>query len=274
MNWVAKCANVAFITLPICFCIVLLASCASRSAPSGESRRTEPLDAGADWESHAEVGSRGDWESLLASGERPHSITFLYTDFSSLLPLSQWNASGLSDVEIVGFVQCRGMTPSVADWILQFPRIQTIEYHFSFGITDDVVLPVVRADRIVDFCLEGAAITDATLKALAPAKTLRRLSLLACDAITPAGLRHLPPSITDLSLTWSDAATDEGCSNLVHLITLEWLSLRGTQVSDASLASLSDIKSLRTLLLYDCYNISDAALSNLQVLRPEITVYR
>jgi len=110
-----------------------------------------------------------------------------------------------------------------------------------------------RIDRdaggeIIAVHLRGTWVSDTELLDLARLPKLERLDL-SHTRITDEGLLHLKPArqIKDLNLYYAEQVTDQGITAIREWKTLKRLNLRGTRVSDGSLAIVGGLTQLEAL---------------------------
>ena len=110
-----------------------------------------------------------------------------------------------------------------------------------------------RIDRdaggdIIAVHLRGAWVSDTELLDLARLPKLERLDL-SHTRITDEGLLHLKPArqIKDLNLYYAEQVTDQGITAIREWKHLKCLSLRGTRISDGSLAIVGGLTQLEAL---------------------------
>ncbi len=110
-----------------------------------------------------------------------------------------------------------------------------------------------RVDRdaggdIVGVHLRGTWVSDTELLDLARLPKLERLDL-SHTRITDEGLLHLKPArqIKDLNLYYAEQVTDQGITAIRDWKHLKRLNLRGTRVSDGSLAIVGGLTQLEAL---------------------------
>jgi hypothetical protein len=92
--------------------------------------------------------------------------------------------------------------------------------------------------------LDGATVTDAGLKELAPLQDLTDLNV-GRNAITDAGIKELVPfkKLSNLVLDQTQV-TDKGMKDLARLTSLTSLSLSSTKVTDEGIKDLAPLKNL------------------------------
>ena len=104
------------------------------------------------------------------------------------------------------------------------------------------------AGEITGVHLRGTWVSDAELVDLARLPKLERLDL-SHTRITDEGLLHLKPArqIKDLNLYYAEQVTDQGMTAIRDWKQLKRLNLRGTRVSDGSLAIIGGLTQLEAL---------------------------
>jgi Leucine-rich repeat (LRR) protein len=160
------------------------------------------------------------------------------TNLSNLTKLQSLSIEGLEKVTDVGLKHLSRLT-ELRNFSFAGSRVTTENISFS---------------HLQSLDLSGSQVTDATLDNLGRFHDLRKLSLLY-TSVTDAGLKRIA-SLKELRqlVLDSDLITDAGIARLRTLPNLKYVSLRATGVratgvSDASLRSLAEIKSLTRLTL-------------------------
>jgi hypothetical protein len=123
---------------------------------------------------------------------------------------------------------------------------------------------IAANNKLISVCLWSCdQIDDNGIKALVSSTkhTLRHVNISCCKKITDNSLKYLSScDLVRLQLWWCINISDEGiCSlNLPNLesLNLNWVS----SITDASLLHISRFKSLKTLMLAKCSNITDRGL--------------
>src|SRR5260370_30266203 len=124
------------------------------------------------------------------------------------------------------------------------------------------------AGEIVAVHLRGTWVSDTELLDLARLPKLERLDL-SHTRITDEGLLHLKPArqIKDLNLYYAEQVTDQGITAIREWKHLKRLNLRGTRVSDGSLAIVGGLTQLEALDIADT-QFTDNGLDALVPLTP------
>jgi Leucine-rich repeat (LRR) protein len=108
------------------------------------------------------------------------------------------------------------------------------------------------ASDIVAVHLRGTWVSDTELLDLARLPKLERLDL-SHTRITDEGLLHLKPAphIKDLNLYYAEQVTDQGITAIREWKHLKRLNLRGTRISDGSLAIVGGLTQMEALDIAD-----------------------
>lgn len=102
--------------------------------------------------------------------------------------------------------------------------------------------------RIVAINLRGSWVNDADMIEIGRLPKLQRLDL-SHTRLSDEGLLHLKgaPAITELNLFYSEWTTDQGLTAVRNWKHLRRINLRGTRISDGTLALLSKLPHLEAL---------------------------
>lgn len=137
-----------------------------------------------------------------------------------------------------------------------------------------LALPLAQDTPLVsvDYHLQGKAVDDAALAALAPlAQQLTWLNL-AGTGVTDAGMAQLEhfPKLTRLHLE-NTTVGDAGLAHLAKLEHLQYLNLYGTSVSDAGLEHLHTLPNLHKVYLWQT-GVTEAGVEALRAAQPELEI--
>ena len=104
------------------------------------------------------------------------------------------------------------------------------------------------ASRITGVDLRGTWVTDTELLDLARIPTLVKIDL-SHTRISDEGMLHLKPAkqIVDLNLYYAEQITDQGMAAIRDWKNLRHLNLRGTRVSNGTMAIIGTLPQLETL---------------------------
>jgi hypothetical protein len=104
------------------------------------------------------------------------------------------------------------------------------------------------AGNVIGLRLRGTWVTDTELLDVARLPKLERLDL-SHTRITDEGLLHLKPAkqIRDLNLYYAEQITDQGMAAIRDWKNLKRLNVRGTRISDGTLAIVSGLTQLEAL---------------------------
>lgn len=104
------------------------------------------------------------------------------------------------------------------------------------------------AGSVIAVNLRGTWVSDSELLDLAPLAKLERLDL-SHTRITDEGMLYLKPAtgIRDLNLYYAEQITDQGMSAIKGWKNLKRLNLRGTRISDGTLAIAGALTGLESL---------------------------
>jgi len=129
-------------------------------------------------------------------------------------------------------------------------------------LTDDGLAPLTTLPNLELLSISGNRTTDAAMVHVGHMHKLRTL-VLKCD-LTDSGLEMLSEltSVEQLDLTQSKV-TDAGMIHVQHFAKLRTLILNGTQISNESLSTLAELKTLENLYLGNT-PIDDAAVASLK----------
>lgn len=132
----------------------------------------------------------------------------------------------------------------------------------GIGIADDAAITPELRELVRQLSLEGTAVTDAGLAAIAGLTGLQALSLYGTK-VSNAGLASLA-GLTALETLWLSRTQvrDAGLASQAGLTELQRLYLIGTQVTDVGLASLAGLTGLQSLDLSGT-KVADAGLASL-----------
>ena len=144
--------------------------------------------------------------------------------------------------------------PSAPAWLLKwlgnelFQEVTSVQF-INRPVTDLDLAPLACLDRLEEFHISGAPITDAGLKHLANLKELRILSLWETPRITDAGLAYLTAltKLQHLNL-YRCEITDAGLVHLRTMNNLESLDIAKTRVTGPGLSHLRGMSKLRSCL--------------------------
>jgi Leucine-rich repeat (LRR) protein len=135
------------------------------------------------------------------------------------------------------------------------------------------VLKIAQNDEHleVNFKLEGASVTDASLASLRGVTNIVHLNL-GKTSVTDAGLAAIKglTQLTELHLE-ETKITDKGLASLKDLKSLAYLNLYGTAVTDAGLDSLKGLANLRHLYLWQT-KATEAGVKKLKSALPNLEI--
>ncbi len=128
-----------------------------------------------------------------------------------------------------------------------FQEVTSVQF-INRPVTDLDLAPLARLDRLEEFHISGAPITDAGLKHVANLKELRILSLWETPGITDAGLAYLTAltKLQHLNL-YRCEITDAGLVHLRTMENLERLDIAKTGVTGPGLSHLGRMSKLKKL---------------------------
>jgi Leucine-rich repeat (LRR) protein len=143
--------------------------------------------------------------------------------------------------------------PSAPAWLRKwlgdefFQEVTSVQFIYR-PVTDVDLSPLASLDRLEEFHISGAPITDAGLKYVANLKELRILSLWETPGITDAGLAYLSAltKLQHLNL-YRCEITDAGLVHLRTMDNLETLDIAKTAVAGAGLSRLGRMSKLKKL---------------------------
>jgi Leucine-rich repeat (LRR) protein len=143
--------------------------------------------------------------------------------------------------------------PWAPDWLRKrlgdefFQDVTAVQFIDKL-VTDHDLAPLASFDRLEEFSISGAPITDAGLKHLSKLTSLRILSLWDTPGVTDAGLAHLAAltKLQTLNLYRCDI-TDAGLVHLRWMTNLEALFLSKTKVTGPGLSHLGRMSKLKSL---------------------------
>jgi predicted RNA-binding Zn-ribbon protein involved in translation (DUF1610 family) len=172
-------------------------------------------------------------------------------------------------------------TPAETDRaaVALFERTRTLYFLDATGHVASVDLRDVPVDhkclavlaelyRLRNLTFQGNCIDDAVLARVSKLRSLERLDLRSCQAITDAGLHALKRLNNLKSLQLYDTAiSDAGLAHLTGLKYLEELDLNATRVSDRGLTSLEEFPRLTRLNIGGETGITDKGLMQVSRLR-------
>jgi Leucine-rich repeat (LRR) protein len=135
------------------------------------------------------------------------------------------------------------------------------------------VLKIAQNDEHleVNFKLEGASVTDASLAPLRELPNIVHLNL-GKTSVTDAGLTSIKglTQLTELHLE-ETKITDKGLASLKDLKNLAYLNLYGTAVTDTGLDSLKSLTNLRHLYLWQT-KVTEAGVKKLKAALPNLEI--
>jgi len=135
------------------------------------------------------------------------------------------------------------------------------------------VLKIAQNDEHleVNYKLEGASVTDASLAPLRDVPNIVHLNL-GKTSVTDAGLASIKglTQLTELHLE-ETKITDKGLASLKDLKNLAYLNLYGTAVTDAGLDSLKALTNLRHLYLWQT-KVTEAGAKKLKAALPNLEI--
>jgi hypothetical protein len=141
-------------------------------------------------------------------------------------------------------------------------------------ITDAALTKIWKYEKLNSLRLAKTLITDVGLESVGKVSGLQELDLAETE-ITDSGLKNLE-KLTHLSMLTCDNTqiTDRGLLKIAAKFKeLEFLDLDGTRVSDVGLAFLSEMKSLKSVSLLSCPNVSQEGVKVLESKTPNLKVY-
>jgi len=174
-------------------------------------------------------------------------------------------------------------------------KLRALILYNECSLTDETLALLSKLESLEELAIDGAKITDDGLKALVSMKSLRKCTLyhvLGKEKFTGAGIARLAalprfesfgcggssfndegmaacaklPLLRELRI-WHTMATDAGVAKLTGMTSLKLVHL-GPQftprITDASVASLSTIKSLETVSVMETRLSWDKSLSKMK----------
>jgi hypothetical protein len=119
--------------------------------------------------------------------------------------------------------------------------------------------------------LQLSRLTDASFTSLSGAPKLKKLSLVQCQQLSSAGLKHVGDfrSLEVLYFALMPGLDDDALARIAELPKLRELVIQGqmSRLSDSGLEALSRSSSLRTLFLFGCPKLTDEGLAHLAALK-------
>ena len=135
----------------------------------------------------------------------------------------------------------------------------------STDLSDTGVCKLAALKPLQTLIIEGAKITDQSLVALAKCKELRSLDILGVNGITTQGISALEHThLTELLLE-STPIDDVAMSHICQMADLRIVSLNRTKVTIKGIQELCKSKSLHTIWLIRCPNLSPADIHQLRL---------
>jgi hypothetical protein len=139
--------------------------------------------------------------------------------------------------------------------------------------------PIVNTKRDIEHLpasqrwIRARGLADSDIPSLARLRDLRTLDFAGGNAVKPAkitdeGLAELAkldlPDLETLTLGWCDEITDAGLAHIGRMQTIKWLGLTSCpKITDAGLRELINAKNLTGLDLRRCPNITDDGIHQL-----------
>lgn len=129
-------------------------------------------------------------------------------------------------------------------------------------LLDDLLLAVEIQELTA---IECDAVSDRALSILAKQQVLTGINLARIKSTTEKGIAALCDcvSLKELQVYETSGVTDESLSRISALVNLEFLAIRGTSVSDRTLAVLAELPKLAKVNVCYCSNITLAGLERL-----------
>lgn len=204
----------------------------------------------------------GRHEHLTFTGKRLTTADLLELGRSKQIRQFLWN--GGSGLEPDGMAAFAGMT-----------ELEHLMLWSVGNLTDDSLVHLAACKRlqVLNLGANGRAFTGAGLRHLAGCTSLRHLTLNHSPALQDDGVKHLAMvrSLEVVLLNNCPQITDATIDSLVALPRLSKLYVVGTQVTEAGLIKLANVKSLQWLEVRPT-QLSPAAALQLKKALPKLEV--
>lgn len=178
----------------------------------------------------------------------------------------------------VFFKDSSAITPEQFKSIGGLSKLRVLTLYNKCSLTDETLALLSPLEALEEFAVDGAKITDDGLKAMASWKSLRRLTffhVLMKEKFTGAGVAQLAglPALERFGCGGS-SFNDEGMAACATLPMLRELRIWHTLATDAGVAKLAGMKSLRVAHLGPQFTprMTDATVATLASIKSLETV--
>lgn len=158
------------------------------------------------------------------------------------------------------------------------PKLRKLTLYNQCTLTDETLAPLSALEALEELEIDGAKITDVGMKAFSSLKNLRKCTfyhVLGKEKFTGAGVAHLAelPRFESFGCGGS-SFNDEGLAACAKLPHLRELRIWHTMATDAGVAKLSGMTSLKIIHLGPQFTprITDAAVASLASIKSLETV--
>lgn len=127
-------------------------------------------------------------------------------------------------------------------------------------VSDADLRSIDNLQCLTSLYLTHATVTDKIVDELGEIEALSCLRLIGCPLVTNELVLGLKNHLTQLSITDNENVNDETCRLLSQQTDLERLDLTGTNITDAGLTHLLNLRQLMRLTLSSCYGVTDAGV--------------
>jgi len=174
----------------------------------------------------------------LASLERLRSLRISFADGLTAGGLEQ--VARLKSLRALRISACDGVTDEGLKLLASLTELESLELDLLDNITDKGLRPLRRLQRLEILSLgDCERLTGAALETVVELPALTSLNLVGLRRIRPRQVAHLKrlKNLTDLALDDS-GITDDGLRQIGELARLEFLGLRGAEVTQTAVAAL------------------------------------
>ena len=191
--------------------------------------------------------------SVTLSGERISGTGFIHLHhLAGLTNLNLYSGGHLTDEGIAALAQMTHLTDLSLNW--------------AGALTDSHLARLAELAALRKLSIWGSAkITDKGLEHVSTLQGLEELTFSHSRSITPRGIARLSRlgNLKDLSMGYMPLK-DDAMLPLSQIASLEYVTMRGLEITDEGIQSLRGLRHLKRLLIENCKEITEQGVTQLK----------